>query len=70
MEYRTWEERASGDHVGLVEGSMQRSAYLGQDLLGKGLWDLEEIGLDAGLLETLLLGFSELLNVSTTRQCC
>jgi hypothetical protein len=51
-----------------LEGSrQQRGLYLGQDLLREGLGDLEEIGLDAGLLETFLLSFRELLDVSTVR---
>jgi hypothetical protein len=32
--------------------------YLGQDLLWEGLCDLEDIGLNAGLLKTSLLGLS------------
>jgi len=38
--------------------------YLGQDLLGEGLGDLVNIGLDTSLLETGLLSFGELLDVA------
>jgi hypothetical protein len=44
--------------------------YLCQDLLRKSLGDLEEIGLDAGLLKTFLFSFSELLDMSTARRGC
>ena len=60
-------ERASRLSVGLEGSRQQRGLYLGQDLLREGLGDLEEIGLDAGLLETFLLSFRELLDVSTVR---
>jgi hypothetical protein len=49
-----------------MELDPKEKAYLGQDFLWEGLSDLEEIGLDAGLLETFFLSFGELLNVSTT----
>lgn len=37
---------------------------LGQDFLGKSLWDLENVGLNTGLLKASLLGLSELLDVA------
>lgn len=45
----------------------KEKTYLGQDLLRESLRDLEEICLNAGLLEAFLLSFGELLDVSTKR---
>lgn len=45
-------------------GGLGRSVHLGQDFLRESLGDLIEIGLDAGLLETFLLSFGKLLDVS------
>jgi hypothetical protein len=52
------------------EPEWQRRPYLGQNFLRESLRDLEDIGFDAGLLETFLLSFGELLNVSTMRRGC
>ena len=38
--------------------------YLGQDFLGKSLGNLEKIGLYPGLLQALLLGFGQFLDVA------
>lgn len=39
-------------------------SYLGQDLFGESLGNLEDIGFDAGLLQALLLSLSKSLNVA------
>lgn len=53
---------------GVIEGrdvgGLGRSVHLGEDVLGEGLGDLEEVGGTASLLNTSLLGLGHLLDVA------
>lgn len=64
---RTWVVRASADVLDMGRRIGSRGACLGQDLLGEGLWDLEDVGSDASLLETGLLCLGESLDVAVHR---
>jgi len=52
---------------GRDDGGLGRSVHLGEDILGEGLGDLEEVGRAASLLNTGLLSLGQLLDVAVHR---